>query len=329
MSREQEHNIQIQRNSKPPCFDGTTNLGDFLIEFEMAGWNMGTMALELVTCLRGSAVKILSDLESHERTHYPSLKRALCDRYDAENQCQIFKAQLKGRVRKNNESLSELAHDISKLVRKAYIELTPKMKDTIAKDTFIETLSDRELELAVFQGNTKSLQDAVKGAIEYEAFRSTRQRKSLGSVREYVSQTSDDSSDQGFQNRIAELEKQMETLRVAKFGGVNKPGKSETIVGKGPKRCFGCNEVGHFITNCPEKTTGKTVIDQTKAIECDFCGKLGHSMRVCWKYRGEQKGGVQICAFCGETGHFMIDCPVYRAHTKGASKKGLKGEKLM
>ena len=113
------------------------------------------MALELATCLHGSAVEILSDLESHERTHYPSLKRVLCDRYDAENQCQIFKAQLKSRLRKNNESLSELAHDISKLVRKAYIELTPKMRDTIAKDTFIEALSDRELELAVFQGNTK------------------------------------------------------------------------------------------------------------------------------------------------------------------------------
>ena len=88
------------------------------------------------------------------------------------------------------------------------------MRDTIAKDTFIEARSDRELDLAVFPGNTKSLQDAVKVAIEYEAFRSTRQMKSLGSVWECVSQTSDDSSDQGFQNRIAELEKQME--RVAK-----------------------------------------------------------------------------------------------------------------
>ena len=248
MSREQEHNIQIQRNSQPPCFDGITNVGDFLIQFEMvsqlAGWNMGTMALELATCLSGSAVEILSDLESHERTHYPSLKRALCDRFDAENQCQIFKAQLKSRVRKNNKSFSELTHDISKLVRKAYLELTPKMRDTIAKDTFIEALSDRELELAVFQGNTKSLKDAVKVAIEYEAFSSTTQRKSLGSVHECVSQTSDDSSDSSDQNRITELEKQMETLRVANSVGVepsnsvNKPGKSKTFVGKGPKRCF-------------------------------------------------------------------------------------------
>ena len=60
---------------------------------------MGTMAPELPTCLRGSAVENLSDLESHERTHYPSLKKALCDRCDAANQCQIFKAQLKSRVR--------------------------------------------------------------------------------------------------------------------------------------------------------------------------------------------------------------------------------------
>ena len=72
-----------------------------------------------------------------------------------------FQGPVEEWVRKNNESLSELAHDISKLARKAYIELTPKMRDTIAKDTFIEALSDRELELAVFLANTKSLQDAV------------------------------------------------------------------------------------------------------------------------------------------------------------------------
>ena len=76
------------------------------------------MSLKLATCLCGSAIEILSDLESHERTHYPSLKKALCDRYDAENQSQICKAQLKSRVRKNDQSLSELAHDISKVVRK-------------------------------------------------------------------------------------------------------------------------------------------------------------------------------------------------------------------
>ena len=69
-SRDQEHNIQVQSNSKPPCFDGITNLGDFMIQFELvsqlAGWNMGTMALELATCLLGSAVEILNDLQSHE-----------------------------------------------------------------------------------------------------------------------------------------------------------------------------------------------------------------------------------------------------------------------
>ena len=41
MSREQEHNIQIQRNSKPPCFNGTNNFGNFLIQFEMVSQMAG------------------------------------------------------------------------------------------------------------------------------------------------------------------------------------------------------------------------------------------------------------------------------------------------
>ena len=137
------------------------------------------------------------------------------------------------------------------------------------------------------------------------------------------------------QNRIVELENQVETLRVAKSGKVDppksghKPEESEFRVFKGPRRCFGCNEVGHFVANCPKKTTGKTVVKPTKTVQCDFCGKVGHSMKSCWKYKGEDRIGVQVCVFCGEAGHYMIDCPVYKAQGKDVVQKDLKGEKLV
>ena len=285
---------------------------------QLAGWNLDTMALELATCLRGSAVEILGELELQERIHYPTLKSALCDRYEAENQCQVFRAQLKGRVRKNDESLSELAHEIGKLVRKGYTELSPSMRDTIAKDAFLEALCDRELELAVFQSHSRSLQDAVKAAIEYESFRSTRQRKSLGAIRECVSQ---EESEYG--SRIIELEKQLQALRVAKTGDRVSDVK-EDGVDKGSKRCFLCNGLGHFKANCPKKPAGKTATTTNrKTMLCDYCGKSGHTMQSCWKYQNEFKG-VQVCMYCGKQDHFMIDCPSFQAH-----KGPLKGEKLV
>ena len=44
------------------------------------------------------------------------------------------KLNFKGRIRKGNEPLPELAHDLKRLVRRAYPDLTNSMRDIIAKD---------------------------------------------------------------------------------------------------------------------------------------------------------------------------------------------------
>ena len=57
------------KHKKPPPFDGTGSARDFLIQFEMISqicqWDQAMMALELVACLRGSA------LESSSIRPYP------------------------------------------------------------------------------------------------------------------------------------------------------------------------------------------------------------------------------------------------------------------
>ena len=155
-----------------------------MVQFELisqlSGWTLSTMALELSSCLRGTAVSVLSELEFHERTHYPSLKQALANRFDSGNLSQIYKEQLKSRIRKSEESIPELAHEISRLVRFAYSDLPGLLRESIAKDAFIEALSDRELELVAFQHHPKSLQEAVQVELEYDTFRTTRQKRTFG-----------------------------------------------------------------------------------------------------------------------------------------------------
>ena len=64
---------------------------------QLAGWTSDMMALKLAASLRGSAVGVLRDLPSYDRTHYPTLVRALSNSFDPENQTQLYKAQLKSR----------------------------------------------------------------------------------------------------------------------------------------------------------------------------------------------------------------------------------------
>ena len=313
-------NVQSPRNLRPPAYDGKSSFSDFVVQFELisqlSGWNLSIMALELASCLRGTAVSVLSELEIHERTHYPSLKQALANRFESGNLSQIYKAQLKSRVRKSEESIPELAQEISRLVRFAYSDLPSSLREGIAKDAFIEALSDRELELVVFQRHPKSLQEAVQVALEYDAFRTTRQKRTLGSVREVLSKDESDSY-ATLQDKVLDLERRLEGLRIMKSDNIDlcelgsETGNSKDR--KSYKKCFSCGEVGHFKANCPTKVSGKVSQRNRVNAQCDYCGRMGHTMLKCWKYKSDQQNVEPTCVFCGMKGHYMIGCDKYRS----------------
>lgn len=88
------------------------------------------MALELTSCLKGKAVGVLSDLYWIERVKYSSLVNALKDRFDPDNPDQLYKAQLKSRMRQQSkESLPKLAQDIKRLIKCSHPQLTVDLHD--------------------------------------------------------------------------------------------------------------------------------------------------------------------------------------------------------
>ena len=299
-----EREPQTRKNLKPPSYSGDASFTDFLVQFELIGelakWDSKTMALELASCLRPPATSVLADLQFHERVHYPTLVQALGNRFEPENQTQLYKAQLRARVRKIDEGIPELAQDVSKLVRYAYPELPRTLREGIAKDAFIETLNNRDIEMAIFQSRPRTLQEAVNVAIEYEAFQSTRQKKPSAIIRECV---------------------QPESVKESGFGrGLAHFKVSKTDVSKS-KRCFSCHEMGHIKVNCPKVVSGKT--GATSGLTCAFCGKKGHIMATCWSFQSRKTSGSSCCIFCGKEGHFMIDCEKFRATLKNKSTQDM------
>ena len=172
---------------KPAIFDGTNNWSDYIVHFEMISelnyWSNETKSLELATSLRGTALSVLSDLRPEYRYSYRHLVSALSARFAPENQTEIYKTQLKSRIRKKNESITELMQDIKRLARMSYPNAPQDFRDQITTDSFIESLNDQEMEWAVFQGRPKNLEDAVRLALEYEAFQQARGRRNRVTVR--------------------------------------------------------------------------------------------------------------------------------------------------
>ena len=98
------------------------------------------MATELAACLRGPAVAVLSDPEPFQRKNFNDLVFALKTRFEPENQTQLYRAQLKTRLRQTNETLPALAQDIRKLVRFSNPTASADIKEVMAKDSFLDAL---------------------------------------------------------------------------------------------------------------------------------------------------------------------------------------------
>ena len=200
---ERRYSAPAPKARKPALFDGTTNWQDYIVHFDMVAeinrWDDVTKAMELATNLRGTAQGVLSDLRPDLRYSFAHLVAALTARFQPENQAELYRAQIKGRNRKKNETISELSQDIKRLVRLAYPTASDDIREQLARDCFVDSLSDVDMEWAVYQGKPKTVDDAVRLAVEYEAFQQARNRQgfSRNSTRmQHLDQNQDNSSDQ-------------------------------------------------------------------------------------------------------------------------------------
>jgi len=94
-------------------------------------------------------------------------------RFGNELQAERFKAEIKVRRRRPNESLQQLYQDISKLVVLAYPGSKPELSSHVAKEAFVEALNDPQLQLKVIEREPKTVEDALNIAVKMEAFQAS------------------------------------------------------------------------------------------------------------------------------------------------------------
>ena len=94
---------------------------------------------------------MLGDLDKTQRTSYTDLVAALDSRFGTSNRTEMFRVSLRSRTRKPEKTLPQLAQAIRRLTKQAYPDATVSLQDAIAKDQFIEALTDPELRWKVHQ----------------------------------------------------------------------------------------------------------------------------------------------------------------------------------
>ncbi|KAG0719777.1 hypothetical protein GWK47_049794 [Chionoecetes opilio] len=150
---------------KPSDFDGKVGWEAYLAQFELLAdaqnWGGTERAMQLVASLRGAALEVLAHLTSLQRTSYSNVVEALRRRFGHHQQVEVFRANLKVRIRCWGEPLPQLAQEIETLVRRAYPTAPEEMMNVMSREHFVDALHDKDLQLYVKQAHPGDVQEAL------------------------------------------------------------------------------------------------------------------------------------------------------------------------
>ena len=208
---------------KLQSYSGTEDLEDFLVHFdtfaELYGWRTKAKSLYLASSLIGPARSLLTEMTLDERRDYQTLVQKLSVRFGSANKCELFRAQLKTREQRQDESISELAVAIKKMACLAYPNMPVNVVEMLAVGCFIDALNQPELRIRLREINPKTLSEAETFAIKVETLREAD--KHIASFKRKMKQncvqlhTVPVVQERTIANRLDVLQRQLEELSVS------------------------------------------------------------------------------------------------------------------
>jgi len=160
---------------KPDKFNGKGSVETFLAPFDICAdyneWSDADRAAHLKCSVTRVAGQLLWDSGRPGTISYDELREKLRRRFGSDDQQEKFQAELRARRRRRGEPLAELYHDVRRLMTLAYPgEWNSSLCEQIAKDYFIASLADRDLELKIREREPRDLESAFRRAVRLEAY---------------------------------------------------------------------------------------------------------------------------------------------------------------
>ncbi|CAG2223335.1 unnamed protein product [Mytilus edulis] len=107
---------------------------------------------------------------------------SLEERFSPANQTELYRTQYRSRRQKASESLPELGSDIRRLANLSYPTAPNDVRETLAKEQFIDGLMSVDMRLRIKQARPADLNDAIRHAVELKLLIRSKLRKIMGRV---------------------------------------------------------------------------------------------------------------------------------------------------
>ena len=278
----------------PEKFAGTTSFHSFMAQFEncceINRWEENEKLLMLRSSLTGKAAAVLWDLGADKQCTYKELVDLLKARYGSEGQAEFFRMQLRARKQRKGETLSSLVQDTRKLITLSYPGKASEIVEAIARDAFIEALSDRDLALQVLAKEPETLEKAYQTATKLQSYRdlvyATESYKGTtysfdkkgsaiqceGKKDSQLKSSKDDMKEmaqaiQDMSKRMVQFSEDIQRMKniATHKASANQPTNGEDDMTNKVKpykktvTCFHCNRAGHMRFQCPDKEVSNPI----------------------------------------------------------------------
>ena len=258
---------------KPATYDGSSSWLDYKAHFEVCAklneWSYHEKSKYLAVSLRGQAQGVFGSLE---RTNdYTQLVRALQERFSPPNQTDLYR--IRERRQRASEILAALGQDIRRLANMAYPTAPADVRETLAKEQFIDALVSSDMRLRIKQARLSDLNDAVRHAVELDAFNSAerKQIENQGYMRNISNQPTPHGQkyDTKYSNNSAfeKLQKTVDALS-RDFNEWKESNRRVPYQNKQPvqesnrtkRACYKCGSEDHLANKCPQNIKSRTVM---------------------------------------------------------------------
>jgi hypothetical protein len=239
---------------EPDKFDGeTTDWRDYLVHFEnVANWNRWSgieKAQQLVMSLRGSAQRLLSDLNPGQINNYSYLLTVLGRRFNPAERETAYRCEFRNRKQQKSETAADFGYALQKLCVKAYPSVQSEAREIYVIDQFINGLIKPEVRSHVQFRHPNTIHSAIALAVEFEAFEGSqgilRKPRFEPEQSQGCNSVSKKSKEPITLDDIASLLKNLtETLSKGNRSRSNSRDRNSSI------ECYKCHEKGHIASHC-------------------------------------------------------------------------------